>query len=74
MELVVKEGIVVGDAVLLSCGDSAQLLKVGDVEGCQVRLDGEGRSVSFGQRYEQALDLLHEHRRAEHLKLGNESA
>ena len=41
MDVVVKEGVVVGDAVLLSCRDSASILKVRDVDGCQIRLDGE---------------------------------
>ncbi|ABB34330.1 hypothetical protein Syncc9605_0556 [Synechococcus sp. CC9605] len=45
MDVVVKEGIVAGDCVLLSCGDSAQLLKVSDVDGCQIQLDGEVTSV-----------------------------
>ena len=45
MDVVVKNEIVVGDCVLLSCRDSAQLLKVSDVDGCQIRLDGEVTSV-----------------------------
>ena len=45
MDVVVKEGIVVGDCVLLSCGDSASILEVRDVDGCQIRLDGEVTSV-----------------------------
>ena len=45
MDVVVKEGIVAGDCVLLSCGDSAQLLKVSDVDGCKIRLNGEVTSV-----------------------------
>ena len=48
MEVVVKEGIVVGDCVLLSCGDSSQLMKVSDLGGCQIRLDGEVKSVQGG--------------------------
>ena len=48
MDVVVKEGIVVGDCVLLSCGDSAQLLKVSDLDGCQIRLDGKVSSVDGG--------------------------
>lgn len=45
MEVVVKEGIVAGDCVLLNCKDSADILKVQDVDGCQIRLDGKVSSV-----------------------------
>ena len=45
MEVVVKDGIVVGDAVMLSCGVSAELMKVSDVDCCQIRLDGEVRRI-----------------------------
>ena len=45
MDSVVKEGIVAGDCVLLSCKDSASILKVMDVDGCQIRLDGKVSSV-----------------------------
>ena len=45
MDVVVKNEIVVGDCVLLSCRDSAQLLKFSNVDGCQIRLDGEVTSV-----------------------------
>ena len=48
MHVVVKDEIVVGDLVLLSCGDSAQVMKVSDLDGCQIRLDGEVRSVERG--------------------------
>ena len=37
--------VVVGDAVMLNCRDSAGILRVQDVDGCQVRLDGEVTSV-----------------------------
>ena len=42
MDIVVKNEIVVGDLVLLSCGDSC------DLDGCQIRLDGEVKSVQGG--------------------------
>ena len=45
MDVVVKAGIIAGDCVLLSCGDSGRILKVSDVDGCQIRLDGEVKSV-----------------------------
>ena len=46
MDVVVKDELaVVGDCVLLSCRDSAGLLRVQDVEGCQIRLDGVVKSV-----------------------------
>ena len=45
MEVVEKDGIVVGDAVMLSCGVSAELMKVSDVDCCQIRLDGEVRRI-----------------------------
>ena len=48
MDFVVKDGIVVGDCVLLNCRDSADILKVQDVDGCQIRLDGEVSSVDGG--------------------------
>ena len=62
MDVVVKEGIVVGDCVLLSCGDSAQLLKVSDVDGCQIRLDGEVTSVD-GEWCKVRVQLESRHRR-----------
>ena len=46
MDVVVKDELaVIGDCVLLSCRDSAGLLRVQDVEGCQFRLDGVVKSV-----------------------------
>ena len=48
MNVVVKDGIVVGDCVLLNCRDSADILKVQDVDGCQIRLDGKVSSVDGG--------------------------
>ena len=46
MDVVVKgEKVIAGDCVLLSCRDSAELLRVQDVDGCQIRLDGEVKSV-----------------------------
>ena len=46
MDVVVKgERAVVGDCVLLSCGDSERIMRVRDVDGCQIRLDGEVKSV-----------------------------
>ena len=45
MDVVVKDEIVVGDSVLLSYADSAQVLKVQDVDGCQIRLDGKVSSI-----------------------------
>ena len=48
MDVVVKDGIVVGDCVLLNCRDSAEILKVQDVDACQIRLDGEVTSVDSG--------------------------
>ena len=48
MDVVVENEIVVGDLVLLSCGDSSQLMKVSDLGGCQIRLDGEVKSVQGG--------------------------
>ena len=46
MDVVVKgEKVIAGDCVLLSCRDSAGLLRVQDVDGCQIRLDGEVKSV-----------------------------
>ena len=37
--------ITVGDSVLLSCSNSKKILKVSDVNGCQIRLDGEVQSI-----------------------------
>ena len=48
MDVVVKDGIVVGDCVLLNCRDRAAILKVQDVDGCQIKLDGEVSSVDGG--------------------------
>ena len=46
MNVVVKgEKVIAGDCVMLSCRASAGLLRVQDVDGCQIRLDGEVRSV-----------------------------
>ena len=46
MDVVVKgEKVIAGDCVLLSCRDSAGLLRVQDVDGCQIRLDGVVKSV-----------------------------
>ena len=46
MDVVVKgEKVIAGDCVLLSCRDSAGLLRVQDVDGCQIRIDGVVRSV-----------------------------
>ncbi|KZR82253.1 hypothetical protein [Synechococcus sp. MIT S9504] len=46
MDIVVKgERAVVGDCVLLSCGDSERSMSVHDVDGCQIRLDGEVKSI-----------------------------
>ena len=46
MDVVVKgERAVVGVCVLLSCGDSERIMRVRDVDGCQIRLDGEVKSV-----------------------------
>ena len=46
MDVVVKgERAVVGDCVLLSCGDSERIMRVRDVDGCQIRLDGVVKSV-----------------------------
>ena len=46
MNVVVKgEKVIAGDCVMLSCRASAGLLRVKDVDGCQIRLDGEVRSV-----------------------------
>ena len=45
MDVVVKDEIVVGDSVLLSYADSAQVMKVQDVDGCQIRLDGKVSSI-----------------------------
>ena len=46
MDVVVKgERAVVGDCVLLSCGDSERMMRVRDVDGCQIRLDGVVKSV-----------------------------
>ena len=45
MEVVVKDEIVVGDYVLLNCADSERILRVRDIEGCQIQLDGEIKSI-----------------------------
>ena len=45
MEVVVKNEIVIGNYVLLNCADSARILRVRDVEGCQIQLDGEVKSI-----------------------------
>jgi len=49
MDVVVKgEKIIAGDSVLLNCRDSSGLLRVQDVNGCQIRLDGVVKSVDRG--------------------------
>ena len=45
MNVVIKDEIIVGDYVLLNCADSARVLAVRDVDGCQIRLDGIVRSI-----------------------------
>lgn len=45
MNVVIKDEIIIGDSVLLNCSDSAQVLAVRDVDGCQVRLDGIVKSI-----------------------------
>ena len=45
MEVVVKDEIVVGDYALLNCADSARVLRLRDVEGCQIQLDGEVKGI-----------------------------
>ena len=46
MDVVVKgERAVAGDCVLMSCGDSERILRVLDVNECQIRLDGVVKSV-----------------------------
>ena len=46
MDIVAKgERAVAGDCVLLSCGDSERMMRVRDVNGCQIRLDGVVKSV-----------------------------
>ena len=39
------EKVIADDCVLLSCRNSARLLRVQDVDRCQIRLDGEVKSV-----------------------------
>ena len=39
--------VIADDCVLLSCRNSARLLRVQDVDRCQIRLDGEVNSVEF---------------------------
>ena len=39
------EKVIADDWVLLSCRNSARLLLVQDVDRCQIRLDGEVKSV-----------------------------
>ena len=53
MDVVVKgERAVVGDCVLLSCGDSERMMRVRDVDGCQIRLNGVVRVCSMiGARF-----------------------
>ena len=45
MEVVVKDEIIIGNYVLLNCADSARILRVHDVDGCQIQLDGEVKSI-----------------------------
>lgn len=45
MNVVIKDEIIVGDSVLLNCADSARVLAVRDVDGCQIRLDGIVQSI-----------------------------
>ena len=45
MNVVIKDEIIVGDSVLLNCADSARVLAVRDVDGCQIRLDGIVKSI-----------------------------
>ena len=46
MDVVVRgEKVIEGDCVLLSCGDSERIMRVRDVDGCQIRLDGEVKSI-----------------------------
>ncbi len=46
MDVVVKgERAVAGDCVLLSCGDSERIMRVRDVDRCQIRLDGVVKSI-----------------------------
>ena len=46
MDIVSKgERAVVGDCVLMSCGDGERIMRVRDVDGCQIRLDGAAKSV-----------------------------
>ena len=39
--------VIADDCVLLSCRNSARLLRVQDVDRCQIRLDGEVNSVEL---------------------------
>ena len=46
MDLTVKGSKVIeGDCVLLSCSDSAEVMKIHDFDGCQIRFDGVVKSV-----------------------------
>ena len=46
MDVVVKgEKVIEGDCVLLSCSDSERMMRVRDVDGCQIRLNGVVKSV-----------------------------
>lgn len=48
MNVLVKDARAdVGDCVLLSCGNSERIMRLTDVDGCQIRLDGEVRSVEL---------------------------
>ena len=49
MDVVVKGAkVIAGDCVLLSCRDSAGSLRVQDVDGFQIRLDGVVNSIDRG--------------------------
>ena len=41
------EKVIADDCVLLSCRNSARLLRVQDVDRCQIRLDGEVNNVEL---------------------------
>ena len=46
MDVFVKgKRVVVGDYMLLSYGDSERIMRVRDVDGCQIRIDGVVKSV-----------------------------
>lgn len=45
IEVVVKDEIVIGYYVQLNCADSEQILRVPNIEDCQIQLDGEVKSI-----------------------------